>query len=68
MRKTTMVILYLPQQTNTCSKTVTKTLEITEDNSNENSFKKQPLDVFYKKKCYFSKTHTKTPVSESPFQ
>ena len=26
-----------------------KTLETTEDNSNENIFKKQPPDVFYKK-------------------
>ena len=49
MRKTTMVILYLPQQTNTYSKTAKKTLEITEDNSNENLFEKQPPDAFYKK-------------------
>ena len=55
MRRTTMVILYLPQQTNTCSKTATKTLEITEDNSNENLFKKQPPDVFYKKSVYLAK-------------
>ena len=47
--RTAMVILYLSQQTNTCSKSATKTLEITEDNSNENLFKKQPPDVFYKK-------------------
>ena len=48
IRRTAMVILYLPQQTNTCSKSATKT-EITENNSNENLFKKQPPDVFYKK-------------------
>ena len=63
-----MVILYLPQQTNTCSKSATKTLEITEDNSNENLFKKQPLDVFYKKVFLFSKIHRKTPVPDSLFQ
>ena len=49
IRRTAMVILYLSQQTNACSKSATKTLEITEDNSNENLFKKQPPDVFYKK-------------------
>ena len=32
---------------NACS--ATRTLEITEHNSNENLFKKQPPDVFYKK-------------------
>ena len=53
MRRKTMVFLYLPQQTNTCSKTATKTLEITGDNSNENLFKNQPSDVFYKKKCSY---------------
>ena len=39
IQKIAMVILYLPQQTNTCPKSATKTLEITEDNSNENLFK-----------------------------
>ena len=29
----------------------TETLEITEDNLNENINKKQPPDEFYKKKC-----------------
>ena len=46
---TTIVILYLPQQTNTWSKSAIKTIEITDDNSNENIFKKQPPSVFYKK-------------------
>ena len=46
---TGIVILYLPQQTNTWSKSAMKTTEITEDNSNENIFKKQPSSVFYKK-------------------
>ena len=50
IRRTAMVILYLPQQTNTCSKSATKTLEITEDNSNENLFEKQRPDMFYIKK------------------
>ena len=51
IRRTAMVILYVPQQTNTCPKLATKTLEITSnlDNSNENLFKKQQLDAFYKK-------------------
>ena len=49
IQRTAMVILYLSQQANTCSNSATKTLEITEDNSNENVFKKQPPDVFYKK-------------------
>ena len=49
IRRTAMVILYLPQQTNTCSKSATKTLEITEDNSNEELSKKQPPVVLYKK-------------------
>ena len=49
IRRTEMFILYLPQQMNTCSKSAIKTFEITEDNSNENIFKKQPPDVFYKK-------------------
>ena len=53
IRRTAMVILYLPSQTNTCSKSPTKTLEITEDNLNENLLKKQPPDVFYKKKVFY---------------
>ena len=68
IRRAAMVILYLPQQTNTCSKSATKTLEITEDNSNENLFKKQRPDVFYKKVFLFSKIHRKTPVPECLFQ
>ena len=32
---------------NACS--AARTLEITEDNSNENLFKKQPPEVFYRK-------------------
>ena len=44
-----MVIPYLPQQNNTWLKSATEALEITHDNSNENIFKKQPPDVFYKK-------------------
>ena len=48
IRRTEMVILYLPQQINTCSKSATKILEIREDNSNENLFKNQRPDVFYK--------------------
>ena len=44
-----MVIQYLSQQANTCSKSVVETLEITEDNPNENIFKKQPPVVFFKK-------------------
>ena len=52
IRRTAMVILYLPQQINTCSKSATKASEITEDNSNENIFKKQPPDAFYKKSVH----------------
>ena len=44
-----MVIPYLSQQTSTCSKSATKTLEIKEDKTNEKIFKKQPLAVFFKK-------------------
>ena len=44
IRKTAMLILYHLQQTNTFS--ATRTLEITEDNSNEMLF---TPDVFYKK-------------------
>ena len=55
IRRTAMVILYRPhQQTNTCSKSETKTLEITEDNSNKGIFKKQTAGVFYKKKEFFN--------------
>ena len=43
-----MVTQYLPQQTNSA----TRTLEITEDNSNKNLLKKQPLNVYL-----FSKIH-----------
>ena len=52
-----MVIVYTSQQTNTCSKSATVTLEITEDNPNEKIFKKQPPEVFYKKSIckYFVK-------------
>ena len=39
MIRRTAVILYLPRQTNTCSKVATKSLEITENISNENLFK-----------------------------
>ena len=49
IQRIVMVFLYLPQQTNTCSKSATKTLEIKEDNSNENLSKKQRADVVYKK-------------------
>ena len=76
IRRTAMVILCLPQQTNTFSKSATKTVETTEDNSNKNIFKKQPPDVFYKKvflniffkKSFLSKIHRKTPVPKSLFQ
>ena len=68
VQRTTMVILYLPKQTNTCSKLATKALEITEDNSNENLFKKQHPDAFYKKVFLFSEIHRETPVPESIFQ
>ena len=44
-----MVILYLSQQANTCSKSAMETLGITEDNPDENILKKQPPMVFYKK-------------------
>ena len=44
-----MVILYLLQQSNAWSKSATETLVVTEDNPNENIFKKQPQEVFYKK-------------------
>ena len=52
-----MIILYLSQQTITCSKSATETLEVTEDNPNENTFKKQPPEAFYKKSVliYFAK-------------
>ena len=33
----------------TCSKSAMETVEITEDNLNENILKKQPQEVFYKK-------------------
>ena len=49
IRRTAMVILYLPQQTNTCFKSATKTLE---DNSTENIFKKQQ---FLPEACNFIK-------------
>ena len=55
IQRTVMVILYLSQQTKTCSKSATKTLEITEDHSNENLFKKQRLVVFYKKCSYLAR-------------
>ena len=44
-----------------------KTLDITEDNSNENLFKKQLPDVLYKNVFLFSKIHRKTPVPECLF-
>ena len=52
-----MVILYLFKQANTCSKSAMVALEITEDNPDENIFKKQPPMVFYKKIVlkYFAK-------------
>ena len=64
IRRTARVIhLYLPQQTNTCSSSATKTLETTEGDSNENIFKKQLPDMFYIKSVLhkiFSKIHRKT--------
>ena len=68
IRRTSMVILHIPQKTNTCSKSAAKTLEIAEDNSNEELSKKQPPDVFYKKVFLFIKVHGKTPLPESVFQ
>ena len=61
--RTAMVILYLSQQTNTCSKSATETLEIAEDNPNEFILKKQPPVVFYKKSVlkYFAKFLTPVP-------
>ena len=52
-----MVILYISQQTNTCPKSATRTLERTENNPNVNIFKKQPQEVFFKKGLlkYFAK-------------
>ena len=44
-----MAILYLSQQTNTCSKSATEGLKVSEDNLNENISQKQPPLVFYKK-------------------
>ena len=44
-----MVPLEVSQETNTCPKLATETLEITEYNPNENIIKKQPPVVFYKK-------------------
>ena len=44
-----MVIQYISKQGNTCSKSAREVLEITEDNPNENMFKKQPPLVFFKK-------------------
>ena len=41
--------LHLSQQTNTCSKSATETLEIIEDNSNEKTLKKKSPKVFCKK-------------------
>ena len=63
IRRTEMFILYLPQQTNTCSKSATKTFEITEDNSNENIFKKQPPDVFYKKSVLKNSKNSLRPAT-----
>ena len=48
-RRTTMVILYLPSKQMHTQTLATKTLEIIEDNSNKNLFKKQRPDVIYKK-------------------
>ena len=58
-----MVILYFSKQTNACSKSETETLEIAEDNPNENILKKQPPVVFYKKRVlkYFAKFLTPVP-------
>ena len=61
-----MVILYIPQETNTCSKSAAKTLEIAKDNSNEELSKKQPPDVFYKKCSYLVNLFSTLP--ESVFQ
>ena len=49
IRRTAIVILFLSHQLNTCSKSATKALEITKDNSNENILKKQSTGGFFKK-------------------
>ena len=54
-RRTTMVILYLPSKQMHTQTLATKTLEIIEDNSNKNLFKKQRPDVIYKKSYYLAK-------------
>ena len=50
IRRTAIAILFFPQQLNTCSKSETKTLEITKDNSNENTLKKLSTGGFFKEK------------------
>ena len=52
-----MFILYPSQQAHAWLRSATETLEITENNPNENIFKKQPSVVFYKKGVlrYFAK-------------
>ena len=64
-----MAILYLSQQTNTCSKAATETSEITDDNPNKNILKKQPLVAFYKERFlkYSAKLIGKTPVLRPHF-
>ena len=58
-----MVPLEVSQETNTCPKLATETLEITEYNPNENIIKKQAPLVFYKKVFLnIHKIHRKTPL------
>ena len=64
-----MVILFYARQTNTCLKPATKSLEITEDISNQNFIQKYNHWMCSIKQLFlFSKTHWKTAVQESLFQ
>ena len=63
-----MLILYFPQQTNTCSKSATKTLEITEEIQMKTYSKNNHRMCSIKKVFLFNKIHRKTPVPEPLFQ
>ena len=68
IRRTAVVILHFPQQTNTYSKLATKTLEITEEIQMKTYPKNNHRMCSIKKVFLFSKIHRITPVPESLFQ
>ena len=64
IRRTAVVILYFPLQTNTCSKSATKNLKIIEEIEMKTHSKNNHRMCSIRKVFLISKIHRKTPMPE----